>query len=131
MFGPSAARTSHAEGGAGGRRGAEPPDPNPEIRKSAQAVGDLPLSPPRCNVHYIMHRTQILLEERQYEMLKARAEREGRSISDLVREAVDAMLGRARTGATRLSDVAGIGEDTEARGRDHDAVLYRPRREDA
>ena len=37
-----------------------------------------------------MHRTQIMLEERQYERLKREAASSGRSIGDLVREAIDA-----------------------------------------
>lgn len=44
-----------------------------------------------------MHRTQILLEESQYERLKGQAERTGRSIGDLVREAIDAHYGRTAT----------------------------------
>jgi len=36
-----------------------------------------------------MHRTQIMLTEAQYLMLKQEAERSGRSIADLVRSAVD------------------------------------------
>ena len=75
-----------------------------------------------------MHRTQILLDDWQYEMLKATAEREGRSMSSLIRDAVSAFLGRhRRPDATRLAEIAGIGEDSEGRGRDHDEVLYKPR----
>jgi len=40
-----------------------------------------------------MHRTQILLEEEQYERLKAESERSGRSLGDLVRTAVDEVYG--------------------------------------
>jgi hypothetical protein len=81
-------------------------------------------------MYYTMHRTQILLEERQYEMLKTLAEREGRSLSSLVRDAVSAFLGkRTRRDATRLSDIAGIGEDRHASGRDHDDILYGPEAE--
>lgn len=39
--------------------------------------------------HYIMHRTQILLDDHQYYQLRSESERTGRSIADLVREAVD------------------------------------------
>jgi len=76
-----------------------------------------------------MHRTQILLDESQYEMLKTIAEREGCSLSSLIREAVSAFLGRRAKPATRLAEVTGIGNDPEAAGRDHDDVLYRPRRD--
>ena len=40
-----------------------------------------------------MHRTQLMLEEAQYARLKAESERSGRSIADLVREAIDARWG--------------------------------------
>lgn len=43
-----------------------------------------------------MHRTQILLEDEQYERLKAEAARTGRSIGELVRDAVDTVFRRAR-----------------------------------
>lgn len=36
-----------------------------------------------------MHRTQISLDDLQYQRLKSESERTGRSIADLVREAVD------------------------------------------
>jgi hypothetical protein len=76
-----------------------------------------------------MHRTQIMLEDWQYEDLKASAEREGRSLSSLVRDAVTAFLRRnQRPNRTRLAEIAGIGEDAGGRGRDHDEVLYGPRR---
>jgi predicted DNA-binding ribbon-helix-helix protein len=75
-----------------------------------------------------MHRTQILLEKWQYERMKTIAEREGRSLSSVVREAIDVFLRRGSAKpATRLSEIVGIAEDTESRGRNHDDVLYRPR----
>jgi len=37
-----------------------------------------------------MHRTQVLLEEHQYRRLKRESESSGRSIGELVREAIDA-----------------------------------------
>jgi hypothetical protein len=36
-----------------------------------------------------MHRTQVLLEEHQYRRLKREAQNSGRSIGELVREAID------------------------------------------
>ena len=36
-----------------------------------------------------MHRTQVMLEEHQYRRLKRESESSGRSIGDLVREAID------------------------------------------
>lgn len=77
-----------------------------------------------------MHRTQILLDSWQYERMKNLAEREGRSLSSLVREAVTAFLDRkAERASTKVGDVAGIGDDPDCRGRDHDEFLYRPRRD--
>ena len=77
-----------------------------------------------------MHRTQILLDDWQYERMKSLAERDGRSLSSLVRDAVSAFLGRDSTRpATRLAEIAGIGDDPDTCGRDHDDVLYRPRRD--
>lgn len=72
-----------------------------------------------------MHRTQLLIEDWQYESLRARAEREGRSLSDLVREILDSVLtSPAQHRRHRLSDIEGIGEDSGAYGDDHDRHLY-------
>ena len=80
-------------------------------------------------MYYIMHRTQIMLDDWQYEILKATSEREGCSISSLVRKAVTSLLGmQRRPDTTRLSEIAGIGNDAAASGRDHDRVLYGPRK---
>ena len=77
-----------------------------------------------------MHRTQILLDQWQYERMKDLAELEGRSLSSLIRDAVTAFLERkAERASTKVSDLAGIGEDPDSRGRDHDEVLYGPRRD--
>jgi predicted transcriptional regulator len=75
-----------------------------------------------------MHRTQILLDDGQYETMKALAEREGRSLSSLIRDAVTAFLSRREKPTTRLAEITGIGDDPDAGGRDHDDVLYGPRR---
>ena len=76
-----------------------------------------------------MHRTQLLLEDWQYEALRGRAQREGLSLSALVRD----ILGASLTGtspATRkgLDAIAGIGEDAEAYGEHHDRYLYADKR---
>jgi hypothetical protein len=76
-----------------------------------------------------MHRTQILLDEEQYQMMKTLAERDGCSLSRLVRDAVAAYLGRRAKPSTRLAEIAGIGDDPDTRGRDHDDILYRPQRD--
>ena len=80
-------------------------------------------------MYYIMHRTQILLDDWQYEDLKAASERDGRSISNLVRDAVTAFLRQQqRPDPTRLAEIAGIGDDESGSARDHDEILYGPRR---
>ena len=77
-----------------------------------------------------MHRTQILLEEWQYEMLRAKAEREGRSMSEILRDVLGAALGGKRRPSDQraLDSLAGIVNEPGASGRDHDEVLYGPRR---
>ena len=64
-----------------------------------------------------------MLETWQYEALRTRAEQEGRSISDLVREIVTRALAPS-VGGRRLGEIEGIGEDAAAYGRDHDRFLY-------
>ena len=73
----------------------------------------------------VMHRTQVNLEEWQYESLKVWAERQSRSLSDLVREAVSEYLVEDQgAGGEGLADLAGLGDDPQAAGRDHDRYLY-------
>lgn len=72
------------------------------------------------------HRTQLLLESWQYSALKALAEREGVSISDLVRGILSRRLRPRSTRRRGLQAVAGIGRDRKASGRDHDRWLYGP-----
>jgi predicted DNA-binding ribbon-helix-helix protein len=43
-----------------------------------------------------MHRTQVMLEEHQYRRLKRESENSGRSIGELVREAIDEKYGRSQ-----------------------------------
>ena len=72
-----------------------------------------------------MHRTQILLEQWQYETLRARAASEGRSLSNLIREILKAALAPPDGSAGRiLNGIAGIGEDPGAYGENHDRYLY-------
>jgi hypothetical protein len=70
------------------------------------------------------HRTQLLLETWQHAALKSLAEREGVSVSDLVRRILSQRLGPLRSGPKKLSTIAGIGRDRQAAGRDHDRWLY-------
>lgn len=72
------------------------------------------------------HRTQLLLEPWQYGALKALAEREGVSISDMVRRILSRRLRPRATRRRSLQAVAGIGRDRKAAGRDHDRWLYGP-----
>ncbi len=72
-----------------------------------------------------MHRAQILLEEWQYERLKSVSERQGRSLSNVVREAVaEYLVTGSRSGMGGLQAIEGIGTDPEVSGRDHDRILY-------
>lgn len=71
-----------------------------------------------------MHRTQIILEDWQYQALRARAEQEGRSISDLVREILRTALSATPERGSHLQEIEGVGEDAAAYGRDHDRFLY-------
>lgn len=77
--------------------------------------------------HYWVHRTQILLEERQYEALAALARRSGQGLSALIRQAVDRLLGvkRERRKSGGLRALCGIVSGRPGpSGRDHDRVLY-------
>ena len=67
-----------------------------------------------------------MLEKWQSEALRARAEREGKSVSQLLREAVTTFLDSPQPGRRRytLDDIDGIGSDPECSGRDHDDFLY-------
>jgi hypothetical protein len=70
------------------------------------------------------HRTQILFEPWQHAALKALAEREGDSISGVVRRLVTRKLGPRSTRSGGLRAIAGIGRDRKAAGREHDRWLY-------
>lgn len=69
-----------------------------------------------------MHRTQILFEERQYNQLKSIAEKEQKSISQVLREIVDSYI--QKTGVFSIKHMEGMAEDTSAYGEDHDKWLY-------
>jgi hypothetical protein len=70
-----------------------------------------------------MHRAQILIEEWQYDTLRAEAEREGKSISEIVRAILTSRYHR-RPRKTRLSAMTGIVSDPNTSGAGHDAYLY-------
>ena len=72
-----------------------------------------------------MHKTNVLLEDWQYETLRSLAAQEQRSISALVREVLTRYLARdPETAQQRLATIEGIGADSQAAGREHDNFLY-------
>lgn len=72
-----------------------------------------------------MQRTQLLLEKWQHQRLKAMAERQGRSFSQLVREILTQHLQpRAPDRRRGLAAIEAAGDDPEATGREHDRFLY-------
>lgn len=73
----------------------------------------------------IMHRTQLLLEPWQYEALRARAEREGRSLSAVLRDILTEHLrGESGRAGARLAAIEGVAEGPPDLGRHHDRYLY-------
>ncbi len=60
-----------------------------------------------------MHRTQLYIEDHAYESLRRRAREEGRSISEIVREAIRWVLGElpAAERARLLQEAAGAWSD--------------------
>lgn len=77
-----------------------------------------------------MHRTQILLEDVQYERLKDEAARTGRSIGDLVRAAVEQVYLSARTQdlLQALDESFGAAEPDDFDGLDGAEYVERQRR---
>ncbi|MBK7250087.1 MAG: hypothetical protein IPI06_04140 [Gammaproteobacteria bacterium] len=71
-----------------------------------------------------MHRTQLLLDDWQYQALKARAQREGRSMSEVLRGMLNTLLDGPGTRHDELDRIRGVAEDRQARGRSHDEWLY-------
>jgi plasmid stability protein len=72
-----------------------------------------------------MHKTQVVLEDWQYEALRMLAAQEQRSISALVREMLTQHLTEHHATAwQRLAAMEGIGADTHATGQEHDTFLY-------
>ena len=72
-----------------------------------------------------VHRTQLILEDWQYEKLRSLSEQQGRSISELLREILTKHLGsEARRVSERLAEVCGIAEGPEDLAREHDRYLY-------
>lgn len=69
-----------------------------------------------------MYRTQVMLEEKQYEFLKKLSQGKKKSMSQILREILDSYS--KKTKDFSLMSIAGIGEDHEVSGRDHDKWLY-------
>lgn len=67
-----------------------------------------------------MHRTQIYLDESQYELLRSRARREGKSLASIIREILDQHF-RADAPSTvdPLAAVIGIGRGDGAAVAEH------------
>ena len=72
-----------------------------------------------------MHRAQVLLQECHFSFLKTESERQGKTISGLLREIVDDYVRNQARQDDPLWELIGIadGED-EATGRRHDMFLY-------
>jgi plasmid stability protein len=72
-------------------------------------------------MYHTMHRTQLILDDWQHEALRVRAEREGKSISALVREILGLHLQpRTKRGLKRIE---GVAEGPPDLARDHDRYL--------
>jgi hypothetical protein len=69
-----------------------------------------------------MHRTQVIIDEKQYAFLKKKSELEKKSISHILREILDNHT--KKSVMYSLSSLAGIAEDAEGYGKDHDTLLY-------
>ncbi len=69
-----------------------------------------------------MYRTQIMLQEKQYEFLKRLSQGKKKSMSQILREILDSYS--SKTKEFSLMSISGIGEDPSVSGRDHDKWLY-------
>ena len=69
-----------------------------------------------------MHRTQVMIEDKHYAFLKKKAEQEKKSLSQALREILESYS--RKSDVYSLLSVSGIGEDSEAYGKDHDKWLY-------
>jgi hypothetical protein len=80
-------------------------------------------------IHHV-HRTQLYLDRETHARLKALARRHGRTVSDLVREALDLVYGSPQTDEriTTLRDIAGLWRDRRDLG-DTTAYVRRLRRD--
>jgi len=69
-----------------------------------------------------------MLEEEQYQALRERARRSGKSMGCVIREVLDASLcygaQSAKAQTDELGELNGFFSDTEVTGRKHDDILY-------
>ncbi|MBI4584884.1 MAG: hypothetical protein HY717_12795 [Planctomycetes bacterium] len=76
-----------------------------------------------------MKRTNLVIEDAQYEYLKLRSEQAGQSMSAIVRELIDAMLRQhlKPSPLDPIHSIIGLGRSKKGRnpGRRHDEILYR------
>lgn len=70
-----------------------------------------------------MRRTQISLEDWQYENLKTISQEKGKSLSAVIREMVTTCIEESSPPAT-LDSICALGEDPTGYGKDHDKLLY-------
>ena len=74
-----------------------------------------------------MHRTQIMLETDQYQALRERARRSGKSMALIIREILNEGMKSSpprKHVRARLESFNGFFHDTSVQGRHHDDVLY-------
>lgn len=74
-----------------------------------------------------MHRTQVLLEDRQYAALRTWARRADMGLSEMIRLAVERLLGSEKKAgpSRRLKDICAIRSDSGGpSGGEHDKILY-------
>lgn len=73
-----------------------------------------------------VRRTQVLLEDSQHRALLSLSRRTGRGISELIRGAIDRLLGGEKPASSRrLADIRGIARDPGGpAAADHDRALY-------
>ncbi len=77
-----------------------------------------------------MRRAHVMLEERQYELLREESRRANKSMGQLVRELIDAGVEAMSAGRTRytIESTSGMFREERVAGRDHDELLYGARR---
>ena len=72
-----------------------------------------------------MHRTQIMLDRRQYEFLMQEARRHGSSMAAVIRRLVAEQMSQNPPADDPLESIIGIGTDGGDLGEpDHDRIIY-------